>query len=92
MEILFYISIGFLLLNFIISLKPRLLTLTERYIAGIFYFLFCITFLIVVYLYKHSIWFVLLAILLLIIFMYLIQIVTGAISRMLMKLLKIDPD
>jgi len=50
MEAIFYISIAFFLFYFILFLKPRMLTGIAQIIAGFSYFIFCILFLIVIYL------------------------------------------
>ena len=80
MGTLFYVSIGFLLLYIFLVMKPGLLGEGYRMFAGISYFLFCITFIIFIYLYKSSILLALLTIPLLFVFMYVIQMILGSIK------------
>lgn len=85
MEILLYISLFFLLLYIIFLLKPEPLEGKTQLMVGLFYFIFCLLFLMVIYLYKSSIWLVLLAIPILFIAQYPMQIITGAIVRAILK-------
>jgi len=85
MEILFYVSLVFLSIYLFILLKPRELETVEQYGTGCFYYIFCVLFLIVIYLYKHSILIVLIAIPILFFAQYPIQIIAGAIVRTILK-------
>jgi len=85
METLFYVSIGFLLLYIVIVMKPGLVVGGYQILAGLSYFLFSITFIIFIYLYKSSIWLTLLAIPLLFVFMYVIQMILGSVKYYMKK-------
>jgi len=85
MEILLYLCVGSFFIYLIILLQPKILSHRDRRIAGVFFWIFCILFLIEVYHYKSSIWLVLLSIPLLFIFNIIVNILTGAIARSIMK-------
>jgi hypothetical protein len=84
MEILLYVSFGFLVLYVLLMMIPRHLYMWERYLAGFFYYGFCISFLVVIYLWKRSVWICLIAIPILFIVQYPLQIIAGAVARAIM--------
>jgi len=85
MENIFNLSMFFLIVYTLILFKPGDITWVFQKLAGIFFFTFCVLFLIYIYKLKNSISSVLVTCVLLFIFMYVIQIVVGSITYYLYK-------
>lgn len=77
----FWFSLIFLLIYIAILLRTDMPVEIYRTFAALSYYTFCILFLIFLYLYKGSIWLTIGAIPLLLIFMYVIQMITGSIEH-----------
>lgn len=85
MQNILYLSLIFLLLYIIILMKPGDIIGLYQTLSGIFFFTFCILFLIYIYKLKNSIISVIVTFIILFIFMYAIQILIGSIKYYLYK-------
>ena len=85
---IFYVGLVFLVLYIapMFSVKPgKSMSPLLRYFTGLSYFIFCVLFIIFIHLSWGSIWITVLAIISLVIFMYVIQIIVGSILHYLRR-------